>query len=124
MYLIHFSPKFISAQWWFYPLAFVPLFLGYLLWLRRKNQPLLVFAAALFIAGFFTTSGFVSFVFQQHSLVADRYVYFAMIGIALLIGTIFSKVDQKIWQNLIISILIIFASLSAFRQNSNLAKLT
>ena len=110
------SPKFISAQWWFYPLAFVPLALGYFLWLRRKTQPLLIFAVALFVAGFFTTSGFVSFAFQKSSLVADRYVYFAMIGIALLISTIFNKVEKKVWQSLIISILIVFASLSAFRQ--------
>ena len=110
------SPKFIIQQWWFYPLALVPLALGYLLWLRRKTQPLLVFAAALFIAGFFTTSGFVDFSFQKFSLVTDRYMYFAMIGIALLIGTIFSKVDKKKLQGLIISVLIVFASLSAFRQ--------
>ena len=110
------SPKFIIQQWWFYPLALVPLALGYLLWLGRKTQPLLVFAAALFIAGFFTTSGFVDFSFQKFSLVTDRYMYFAMIGIALLIGTIFSKVEKKVWQSLIISILIVFASLSAFRQ--------
>ncbi len=110
------SPKFISVQWWFYTLALVPLALGYLLWLRRKTQPLLIFAVALFVAGFFTTSGFVSFAFQKSSLVADRYVYFAMIGIALLIGIIFNKVEKKVWQSLIISILIVFASLSAFRQ--------
>ena len=110
------SPKFISVQWWFYPLALVPLALGVLLWLKRDKYPLLVFSSVLFISGFFLTSGFVSFAFQRHSLVADRYVYFAMIGIALLIGAIFSKVDKKIWQGLIISILIVFASLSAFRQ--------
>ena len=110
------SPKFISAQWWFYPLALMPAGLGYFLWLRRKTQPLLIFAVALFVAGFFTTSGFVSFAFQIFSLVADRYVYFAMIGIALLIGAIFSKVDKKVWHGLIISVLIVFASLSAFRQ--------
>ena len=110
------SPKFISVQWWFYPLALVPLALGYFLWLRRKTQPLLIFAVALFVAGFFTTSGFVSFAFQKSSLVADRYVYFAMIGISLLISTIFNKVEKKVWRSLIISILIVFASLSAFRQ--------
>ena len=108
--------QFILQQWWFYPLAFVPAALGYLLWRYRKTQPLLVFAVALFVAGFFTTSGFVSFAFQQVSLVADRYIYFSMIGIALLIGTIFSKVDKKIWQGLIISVLIVFTALSAFRQ--------
>ena len=107
------SPKFISAQWWFYPLALVPFALGYLLWLRRKTQPLLVFAAALFIAGFFTTSGFVDFAFQQFSLVTDRYVYFSMIGTALAVS---SMADRKYWRVGLLSVLLIFALLSAFRQ--------
>ena len=107
------SPKFISAQWWFYPLALVPLALGYLLWLGRKTQPILVFAVALFIAGFFTTSGFVDFSFQKFSLVTDRYVYFAMIGTALAVANL---ADRKYWQVLLLGVLLIFAALSAFRQ--------
>ena len=107
------SPKFISVQWWFYPLALVPAGLGYFLWLGRKTQPILVFATALFIAGFFTTSGFVDFSFQKFSLVADRYVYFAMIGVALAVANL---ADRKYWQVLLFGVLLIFAALSAFRQ--------
>ena len=107
------SPKFISMQWWFYPLALMPLTLGYLLWMERKTQPILVFATALFIAGFFTTSGFVDFSFQKFSLVADRYVYFAMIGTALAVANL---ADRKYWQVLLFGVLLIFAVLSAFRQ--------
>ena len=107
------SPKFIIQQWWFYPLALVPLSLGVLLWLKREKYPLLVFSGVLFISGFFLTSGFVSFVFQNFSLVADRYVYFAMIGTALAVA---SMADRKYWRVGLLSILLIFASLSAFRQ--------
>ena len=107
------SPKFISPQWWFYPLALMPAGLGYFLWLRRKTQPLLVFAAALFIAGFFTTSGFVDFSFQKHSLVADRYIYFAMIGTALVVANL---ADRKYWRVLLLGVLLIFTALSTFRQ--------
>ncbi len=107
------SPKFITQQWWFYPLALVPFALGYFLWLKRKTQPLLVFAAVLFVAGFFTTSGFVSFSFSRYSLVADRYIYFAMIGTALVVANL---VDKKHWQVLLLGVLLIFAALSAFRQ--------
>ena len=107
------SPKFISVQWWFYPLALVPFALGYFLWLRRKTQLILVFAAVLFVAGFFTTSGFVDFSFQKLSLVADRYVYFAMIGVALAVANL---ADRKYWRVLLLGVLLIFAALSAFRQ--------
>ena len=107
------SPKFITQQWWFYPLALVPFTLGYFLWLRRKTQLILVFAVVLFVAGFFTTSGFVSFSFSRYSLVADRYIYFAMIGTALVVANL---VDKKHWQVLLFGILLIFAALSTFRQ--------
>ena len=107
------SPKFIIQQWWFYPLALVPLSLGVLLWLKREKYPLLVFSGVLFISGFFLTSGFVSFVFQNFSLVADRYVYFAMIGTALAVA---NMADRKYWRVGLLSVLLIFASLSAFRQ--------
>ena len=113
MHLIHFHQNFISVQWWFYPLALVPFALGYLLWLRRKTQPLLVFAAALFIAGFFTTSGFVDFFFQKYSLVTDRYIYLAMIGTALAVS---GMADKKYWRVGLLSVLLIFTLLSAFRQ--------
>ncbi|SMN02337.1 hypothetical protein SPONN_866 [uncultured Candidatus Thioglobus sp.] len=108
-------PKFIAQQAWFYPLALLPLGLGYWLWLKRKTSPMLVFSVALFVAGFFTTSGLLSFFFQQYSLVTDRYLYFAMLGIALLVASIF-KSDNKIKQGLIIGVLIVFTGLSAFRQ--------
>ena len=107
------SPKFISMQWWFYPLALMPLALGVLLWLKREKYPLLVFSSVLFISGFFTTSGFVDFGFQKYSLVADRYIYFAMIGTALAVANL---ADRKYWRILLTSILLIFAALSAFRQ--------
>ncbi|SMN00521.1 FOG: TPR repeat [uncultured Candidatus Thioglobus sp.] len=110
------SSKFITQQWWFYPLAFLPLGMGYWLWLKRKTYPMLIFATLLFMAGFFTTSGLLTFAFQKLSLVADRYLYFAMIGVALLIATMFSKADKKLLRGLIIAILLVFALLSAFRQ--------
>ncbi len=110
------SPKFIATQWWFYPLALLPLALGWLLWLKRKKQPLLIFAILLFITGFFTTSGFVDFAYQRYSLVANRYLYFSMFGVGLFVATVFAKVDKKYWQGLIIGVLVVFATLSVFKQ--------
>lgn len=109
------SPKFISSQWWFYPLAFLPLSLGYFVWLKRKTQPMLIFAIVLLLAGFFTTSGLLNFGFQKYSLVADRYLYFSMVGVALFTAFAFNT-NKKIKQSLIIVILLVFASLSVFRQ--------
>ncbi|MBE8190181.1 MAG: hypothetical protein HAW58_04875, partial [Candidatus Thioglobus sp.] len=110
------APKFIATKFWFYPLAILPLGLGFWLWLKRKTQPLLALSSVLFVAGFFTTSGFIGFIFQRYSLVADRYLYFAMLGFALFIAVIFSKISNKIWQLVMIFALLIFAGISAFRQ--------
>ncbi|SMN11394.1 hypothetical protein SPBRAN_1666 [uncultured Candidatus Thioglobus sp.] len=55
----------------------------------------MVFSVLLLIAGFFTTSGLVSFAFQKYSLVADRYLYFSMIGVALLVASILFKTNKK-----------------------------
>ncbi|SMM99527.1 hypothetical protein SPONN_657 [uncultured Candidatus Thioglobus sp.] len=110
------SSKFISQQWWFYPLAFLPLGLGYWLWIKRKIYPILALAIGLFLAGFLPTSGLLSFSFQGYSLVTDRYLYFAMLGVALLLAMAFNKADNRFWQYCLIGVLLVFTGLSAWRQ--------
>ncbi|SMM97954.1 hypothetical protein SPONN_797 [uncultured Candidatus Thioglobus sp.] len=102
-------------QWWFAIFPIIPLSLGVYFWIVRKKQPLLLFASSLFLIGFLPTSGFASFSFQLVSVVADRYLYFSMLGVALLIASIFST-DKIIKQGLIIAVLVGFSALSVFKQ--------
>ncbi|SMN01528.1 O-GlcNAc transferase [uncultured Candidatus Thioglobus sp.] len=110
------SPQFIIQQWWFYPLSLIPLLAGWALYLVRHKYPLLVFSVLLFIAGFFTTSGLVSFAFQKYSLVADRYLYLSMMGVGLFVASILAKTDKKQLWFLLSGIVLVYGSLSAFRQ--------
>lgn len=109
------SPKFITQQWWFLPLAAVPPVLAVGLWFIRRRLPLLVLAAVLFVFGFLATSGLVSFAFQKYSLVADRYMYFAMVGIALAAAVLLEKAGKNCMAGAA-AVLILLATLSAFRQ--------
>ena len=61
----------------------VPLGLGVILWRRRTQWPGLLLAGSLFVAGLAPVLGFIPFMFQAYSTVADRYVYLAMVGVAL-----------------------------------------
>ena len=61
----------------------VPLGLGVILWCRRTQWPGLLLAGSVFVAGLAPVLGFIPFMFQAYSTVADRYVYLAMGGVAL-----------------------------------------
>ena len=85
-------------------------------YLLRDKYPLLVLAFVLFIVGFLATSGLISFAFQKYSIVADRYMYFSFIGISLAISLALEMAGKKYLFIIFIVILLVFASLSAFRQ--------
>jgi hypothetical protein len=52
---------------------------------------MLTLAAIIFLAGLAPTLGLVSFIFQRHSTVADRYAYVALLGPAIAIGVAFQQ---------------------------------
>jgi cytochrome c-type biogenesis protein CcmH/NrfG len=64
-------------------IGLVPLGLGVILWRRRAQWPGLLLAGSVFVAGLAPVLGFIPFMFQAYSTVADRYVYLAMVGVAL-----------------------------------------
>lgn len=109
-------PKFISQQWWFYPLALAPLMLLTLLFFVRHKYRLLVFAATLFVVGFLPTSGLISFGFQKFSLVANRYLYFSFIGVSLFIGAILSTTGKKYLWGFFSIILLAATAISYYQQ--------
>jgi hypothetical protein len=59
---------------------------GWFVWSMRRRSPLLLAGAAVWLAGLFPMLGFVPFIYQRHSTVADRYVYLAMLGPAIMLG--------------------------------------
>lgn len=66
------------ALWWLLPVG-----LTALLWRKRRSWPLLWGSWLLFIIYLLPTSGITPFYFHAMSLVADRYLYLALLGPAL-----------------------------------------
>lgn len=87
-------PQFMREQPWFYVLPIVPLVLLVVGWLLRRRIPLLV-GLLLFVAGISPVLGLVPFTYQSVSLVADRFVYLAMLGPALMLGLLTRRLPAK-----------------------------
>jgi tetratricopeptide (TPR) repeat protein len=79
------SPQWLLAQsaWGWAWIAIVPLAVA--LWILRRHRAI-VAGVAIFVAAVLPVLGLTKFDFQHHSTVADRYVYLAMLGPALLVA--------------------------------------
>jgi tetratricopeptide (TPR) repeat protein len=89
-----------SAQWvvkegWLDFFWLIPCVAAILLWFGRQRRPWLIAAAALFVIGILPVSGLSVFAFQSISVVADRYLYFSMLGPALALASILSEPRGK-----------------------------
>ena len=63
-----------------------------ILWLLRRSQRGVAIGGLLMLAGLSPVLGFVPFVFQQYSTVADRFMYLAMLGPALALAAILVRI--------------------------------
>lgn len=61
--------------------------------LARKRCPAIVTAFAIFVVALLPTIGIVPFTFQYYSTVADRYAYLAMLGPAIVVATLLSRIS-------------------------------
>jgi hypothetical protein len=71
-----------SAHWTWV----VPLVVAAVVWAGRRRWPWLAGAALVFVAGLLPVLGLSRFQFQQHSTVADHYLYVAMLGVAMAVA--------------------------------------
>jgi tetratricopeptide (TPR) repeat protein len=97
-----------GAIWftWLFPAAVL------LLCLRCKAKAQTLKAMAVFVIALLPVSGLIPFGFQNHSTVADRYTYIAMLGPALLFGQVFSWHYGKFRNAAFILPLIIYGGLT------------
>jgi tetratricopeptide (TPR) repeat protein len=77
------TPREILSYRWLPLTVLTPIAVVWAVWLLRRRAPWLVAATIVFVAGLLPVLGLVRFDFEQFSLVADRYVYIAMLGPAL-----------------------------------------
>ncbi|MDQ3813349.1 MAG: tetratricopeptide repeat protein, partial [Armatimonadota bacterium] len=74
------TPSFVMQHTWSYWSWIVPVVFAIVVWRRRQSRPWLMAALGVFVAAVLPVLGFVPFIFQGHSTVADRYLYLALLG--------------------------------------------
>lgn len=73
----------------------VPIVLTIVAWRARMARPLLWVSWAIFCLALLPTSGLVPFYFHEISLVADRYLYLALLGPALAVSVLLTKYGAR-----------------------------
>ena len=76
------TPQHIFEQGWKFTMG-LPIGLGLLLWWKRQSFWGLWLAAVVYSIALLPVLGFVPFLFQGHSTVADRYTYVGLLGPAI-----------------------------------------
>ena len=91
----HHSPQVVLEHHWLYFTWIAPLALAVLAWIYRKRAPWLMVAGGVMLAGVLPVLGLVPFQFERLSLVADRFLYVAMLGPALALAFFFASATAR-----------------------------
>ncbi|MFQ5432402.1 MAG: tetratricopeptide repeat protein [Nitrospinota bacterium] len=81
------KPNYVTQQWWIYVTWLLPFAFAIAMWFSKKRAMLSV-AFGIFIAALLPVLGFIPFLFQNHSTVADHYLYIPMLGVSLFASSI------------------------------------
>ena len=92
------EPVAMLHKGWFRAIAAIPVPLAVLLFLLRKKQPWLTAAGAICVAAMLPVLGFVPFMYQSLSTVADHYMYLAMLGPAMALAWGLSRLPSLHWK--------------------------
>jgi tetratricopeptide (TPR) repeat protein len=79
-------PDNVLKHTWAYLTWLAPASIALLIFLARKNRPWLVVGGLMSLAVLLPVLGLVPFAYQVYSTVADRYIYIAMLGPALMVA--------------------------------------
>ncbi len=90
------NPAFIESHRWAYFLWLVPAVMLVFTWMLRRKSMMPLAGLMIFLLALLPNSGLASFDFQRISNVADRYVYIAMIGAALVVAWIVSTEKNRV----------------------------
>lgn len=86
---------------------------------KRKSQPLLFSSLAVITVCVLPVLGLIPFEYQKHSTVADRYIYFGMLGFTLFVPLIANSIKKHNWLKYISgSIVVIYLVLNIKQTNT------
>jgi hypothetical protein len=101
------TPQFVLEHFWSRLTWIFPAMLLTIAWLGRKRRPLMAAGAALYLIAMLPNAGLVSFDYQKFSTVADRYLYFSMLGAALMLAAVMAEFNRSmVWATVVAMLLV------------------
>ncbi len=97
----------------------------FLIFVFKKNKKL-IYGYLIFVIGFLPLSGLVTFYFQLFSTVADRYVYFSMLGVSIVFVGFISELKKLNTRNIFsgtyifVLMIVTFSQLPAWKDEISL----
>lgn len=109
------TPEWVLNNWWGYCTGIISAGVLVLLIKNRRKYHLYLGCYLLFLAGFLPMSGIMTFVFQRFSTVADRYLYFSMLGPALA-AAIFLQKEKNLVHLVPVFLMVLFLMMATYAQ--------
>lgn len=88
-------PAAIMQQPGFYLAWLVPAAMAIVLWKLRARWPIVCAGALIFVLALLPNLGFVKFLFQQYSTVANHYLYVGMFGVSLIVASVLQRAQHR-----------------------------
>ncbi len=110
------TPSAVLQQWWGHLTWLLPAGLALAIWVKRAAYPWLLAAGTVSFAALLPNLGLAPFVFQYYSTVADRYAYLALLGPALALAYLLTRVRRRAARDVAAAILACLALLSVIQQ--------
>lgn len=89
-----YTPELILSNKFIYLSTVFLIVIAVLVFAKRKSQPLLFSAFAVITVCVLPVLGLTPFEYQKHSTVADRYIYFGMLGLTLFVPLIANSIKK------------------------------
>jgi protein O-mannosyl-transferase len=114
------QPMWVMSHWWAYIMWLPPAVVAFVSIKLRERAPWILFGVAIAFASLLPVLGLTPFVFQAISTTADRYMYIAMIGVALSVSFGFAAVSpRRTWQvGAVIATWVVVLGLLSYKQTS------
>lgn len=105
----------MNTLWPFIALA-LWLVSAFFIFKNRNKQPVIMAGILFLLIALLPVSGLRSFDYQRFSVVADRYVYFGMFGVALISAKLWIHAGRIVWLKYLLFACMLFYMLQSFRQ--------
>jgi tetratricopeptide (TPR) repeat protein len=112
------TPQVILEDSWLYLYSTLVVAIAIYLFVKRKKYPHLFSSILILFAVIAPVSGLITFYYQRYSNVADRYMYPAMIALAMLVAFFWDFGARKKISRIVIILFIILCSVPTIKQTA------